>query len=331
MIILLFVFTIYFSVFIISTDEAAAFDRHFDPLSPPSKFSLGDLKASILERIVFYTHSIDQSFQMEEMFELPRDQEFFENNKKIREQYFQEKNKLERLYEELDKLFEQPTPPKKLPTTEDSGDPIMFSLYDSEIIILRTWPEQHDVFQWYFPLNNMATVQVDRKIESGYMLFKDLDGNHYPTNGMEIGNTPFHDNITAYEAFLTPENDSNNNGMIDKYDVLWPMFKVWDTSTDQILFPENLGIIGFQLDVYVDIEDDYVGPGRYLDCEYVEDWAYDDYVEIHGENWCIPWGEHHIRVQAIAPDGVIMDTGERFPSYAVPLGYRGETSSEIPN
>lgn len=212
----------------------------------------------------------------------------------------------------------------------------MFSLPfmpNSNISSHHIYPEQHESFQWFFPINNMCHVNMDIRYDSGLMMFWDHDYDNYPSNGLELGWSIHHQNTTisnGYQFFSNEIFDFNNNQMVDRYDTLWHSIKIWDTNTDTVFTPLDVGIVAFNMDGWIPLEDDHVGIGRLVACDYEEDWAYVEYVnEIHDGNpdWCVPISEDpQVRAIAWNPHGIILADGTTVPTYDTVLGYWGETS-----
>lgn len=255
---------------------------------------------------------------------------------KINKEIIQEMNKQKQERNEQDKQIDdekqQPRPPdpkdNEVPTETANSDPLVFTLpeFGNKIQTVKIWPEQHESFQWKFKLNNMCDVNVDRKFVHGLVLFKDTDFDRRPSIGLELGNSPHYPYLNSYQNFDNPENDFNNNGMIDRYDTEWHKFYVWDTKTDRIYKPLQLGIVAFDLRSWQSIPDDYVGKGAYLNgiLGYQHDKAYQQAVLA---GWYPEkYAEHHIRAHAMNTNGVIMEDGKTHETYAAVLGYWGETS-----
>lgn len=221
-----------------------------------------------------------------------------------------------------------------LPKSDTKGDPIAFSLPGvcDTITTERVWEnETADSRIWKMRLNNLDFVSVDTNIISGCVLFHDEDGNNYPSNGNEFGMSPFWPEYeNSYKFFAGPAFDFTHDGKLSSRDTEFHKFRIWITDTDRVVRPSQIGITHFDVANWLYISDDYVGTGKYINCnDYVKDWAYWKYTnEQHegDEGWCQSVGIHHSRASSWNPVGITLEDGTTLPTYGIVLGYWGETS-----
>ena len=198
---------------------------------------------------------------------------------------------------------------KDEPKNSDGGDPLVFSVTNKPVNIIRNWSEQDKSFLTEFDLFDTGrNVILSRTLDDGTLtLFLDLNGDSKLSDGTEWLYDQ-HDNV--YQILSKPLIDSNQNGWFDYSDNLWSIAMIKDG--DRYFMTSNLGILGFNWSDAQHYENDKYGTGRYSDC------LYDD-VFLYPE--CKPVSENHFRIAAYNDHGILLQGGKIIPTFGGIMGW----------
>ena len=191
----------------------------------------------------------------------------------------------------------------------DGGDPLLFSLTNKAVHVIRNWPEQHESFLTEFDLYDIGEkVTLSRTLDEGTMtLFLDLDGDGELSDGTEW---LFDQDEDVYQILKRSMIDSNQNGWFDYSDKLWSVAMI--KNGDEYFPASELGIIGFNWSDAEHYNDDDIGSGRYSDCLYEGVFLYPD---------CKPVSTEHFRIKAYNPNGILLEGGKIIPTFGGVMGW----------
>jgi len=203
----------------------------------------------------------------------------------------------------------------------DDGDPLLFSLTDKPVNVIRNWPEQHESFLTEFDLYDIGKkVTLSRTLDDGTItLFLDLDGNGELSDGTEW---LFDQNEDVYQIFENPLVDSNQNGWFDYQDNLWSIAMIKDGN--EYYSSSELGILGFNWSMAEHYENDFVGKGRYSDCL----WEGDPMIHLYPD--CNPVSTGHFRITAYNADGILLKGGKIIPTFGGVMGHLDMDQNNTP-
>jgi len=219
---------------------------------------------------------------------------------------------------------EEYTPDEKPIGNMNGGDPA--AINQAHIITRPVFPDQymakHDGFddlKFYFDLDCDGKPEwVDRNPTGTTILFQDLNGDGIPSNGCEIFYSPHMEFWEILRDF-----DNNKDGLIDSKDKRWSIMAVSDFITHKPITESGIGFIAIGTDEnnmgWVKAEPDYVGNGRYSDCIYVEDHAYDQAV-LDGFT-CDPISQDHFRYTSWNEKALYHETHGWVEMYSLVLGH----------
>jgi len=191
----------------------------------------------------------------------------------------------------------------------DGGDPLLFSLTEKSVDVIRNWPEQHESFLTEFDLYDVdKKVTLSRTLGDGTMtLFLDLDGDGKLSDGTEW---MFDQNEDVYQILEKVLIDRNQNGWFDYSDDLWSIAMIKDGT--KYYSVDELDIIGFNWSDAEHYKDDDIGVGRYSDCLYEGVFMYSD---------CKPVSTEHFRIKAYNPNGILLEGGKTISTFGGVVGH----------
>lgn len=230
--------------------------------------------------------------------------------------------------------------PEKEPNTGQTPSPLSFNLNPYDIIINeQRWPDQclywmdnglHESL-WWLKAYNDSYVCMNIKKSGGYSLVIDYDNDGILESCDELLCNFYNDEYrNVYQILSDTTYDTNQDGWFGEGDFKWKYARAWHHDTGELIPMEWLGIRGFELTGYIDLDDDYTnydswkdpklnGLGQYSDCNYEEDWAYQRAVS---EGWtCTPISMGHERVTAYNPLGVLLENGMYIQTRDYVVGY----------
>ena len=200
----------------------------------------------------------------------------------------------------------------------DEGDPLVFSLTDKPVNVIRNWPEQHESLLTEFDLYDTGkNVTLSRTPEEGTMtLFLDLNDDGKLSDGTEW---LFDQHKNVYEILSLPPIDSNQNGWFDYSDDLWSVAMVKDG--DRHHYASELGIVGFNWSNHVKAHGDMHGENRqYSDCLYMSIYYYPN---------CIAVSEKHFAIAAYNQNSILLSNGKVLDSFGSVMGHLDMSENSI--
>jgi len=192
----------------------------------------------------------------------------------------------------------------------DKGDPLVFSMTDKPVNVIRNWAAQHESFLTEFDLYDIGeNVTLSRTLDDGTMtLFLDLNGDGKLSDGTEW---LYDQNKNVYQILSQPLIDSNQNGWFDYSDDLWNIAMVKDG--DKYYTASDLGIVAFNWSNHFKGHGDMFGENRqYADCLYEGKYHYPD---------CKAVGENNFPITAYNQNSILLNDGRTLDSFGSVMGH----------
>jgi len=215
------------------------------------------------------------------------------------------------------KPFPKPLTPSSIPDwnnagtdNPDDGDPLIFSMTDKSVNVIRNWPEQHKSFLTEFDLYATGeNVTLSRTLDDGTMtMFLDLNGDGELSDGTEW---LYDQNENVYKILSKPIIDSNQNDWFDYSDNLWNLAMI--KNGDQYYSASELGIVAFNWSNAIKGYGDMHGANRqYTDCLYDGVYLYPD---------CVAISENHFAISAYNKNSILVNDGRILDSFGSVMGH----------